>query len=344
MRRISLPGKEIGERLAGMKLVGERVDHGDAGVRRHFLEDTLMVNASDDALHPALEVARHVGDGLPRAERGGCLRVVQKNDGTTHTLDADVEGDPRAERRLSPERSGALRTRANCSTPADISAARAVTLTLARQVHRADLRSLRSARGSPSTSASRVWVVPSFFWTTRRHPPLSARGSPSPTVGAQPRALGCRASSLAVYHQRVLEEMCGELPASPVINALSDKFHPCRRSPISLPWKRNSAHWRGFKLAYVGDGNNVCHSLIYLAARFGRFTCASRRRRNTRPCLKLSPMASAWPAKRRPKSNWMTDPRESGERRASRLHRFVDQHWALKPRRKCVPRPSSLTR
>src|SRR2546426_9380689 len=66
-----------------MKLVGERVDHGDAGVRRHFLEHTLMVNASDDALHPALEVARHVGDGLPRAERGGRLRVVQKNDGTT---------------------------------------------------------------------------------------------------------------------------------------------------------------------------------------------------------------------------------------------------------------------
>ena len=93
-------GKEIGERLAGMKLVGERVDHGDAGVRRHFLEDTLMVNASDDALHPALEVARHVGDGLPCAERGGCLRVVQKNNGTTHTLDADVEGDPRAERGL----------------------------------------------------------------------------------------------------------------------------------------------------------------------------------------------------------------------------------------------------
>src|SRR6202030_1158535 len=92
--------KKIGKRLAGMKFVGKRVDHGDAGVRRHFLEDPLMVNASDYALDPELEVASDIGEGLPRAERGGRLRVVQENDGTTHALDADVEGDPRAERGL----------------------------------------------------------------------------------------------------------------------------------------------------------------------------------------------------------------------------------------------------
>src|SRR5216683_3401977 len=92
--------EEIGQRLAGMKLVGKRVDHRDAGIRGHFLEDALMINARDDALHPALEVASDIGDGLPRAERRGGLGVVQEYDRSTHALDADVEGDTRAERGL----------------------------------------------------------------------------------------------------------------------------------------------------------------------------------------------------------------------------------------------------
>jgi len=54
----------------------------------------------------------------------------------------------------------------------------------------------------------------------------------------------------------------------PVINALSDKFIPVRRSPIFHSRGKFGA-LRGFKLAYVGDGNNVCNSLIYLAARLG---------------------------------------------------------------------------
>src|SRR5258708_20498501 len=92
--------KEIRERLAGMKLVGERINHWNGRVGRHFVKDTVVVNARDNALHPALKVASDISDGLPRAERGGCLRVVQENDGATHALDADVEGDTRAERGL----------------------------------------------------------------------------------------------------------------------------------------------------------------------------------------------------------------------------------------------------
>src|SRR5216683_8107673 len=83
-----------------MKLVGERIDHRNARVGGHFFEDTLLVNAGDDAMHPALEVARDIGDGLARAERRGRLCVVKKNDGTAHALNADIEGDTRAERGL----------------------------------------------------------------------------------------------------------------------------------------------------------------------------------------------------------------------------------------------------
>ena len=67
--------EKIGQRLAGMKFVGERVDHGNVGRGGHFIEHALFVHARDDALHPALEVARHIGDGFAFAEaRPACGR------------------------------------------------------------------------------------------------------------------------------------------------------------------------------------------------------------------------------------------------------------------------------
>lgn len=71
-----------------------------------------------------------------------------------------------------------------------------------------------------------------------------------------------------VYHQHVLEEMAASADI-PVINALSDKFHPCQALADFFTLEEKFGALRGFKLAYVGDGNNVCHSLIYLAARLG---------------------------------------------------------------------------
>jgi ornithine carbamoyltransferase len=71
-----------------------------------------------------------------------------------------------------------------------------------------------------------------------------------------------------VYEQRVLEEMAANADI-PVVNALSDKFHPCQALADFLTIEEKVGSLRGFKLAYVGDGNNVCHSLIFLAARLG---------------------------------------------------------------------------
>ena len=71
-----------------------------------------------------------------------------------------------------------------------------------------------------------------------------------------------------VYHQRVLEEMAANADI-PVINALSDKFHPCQALADFFTLEEKFGALRGFKLTYVGDGNNVCNSLIYLAARLG---------------------------------------------------------------------------
>jgi len=71
-----------------------------------------------------------------------------------------------------------------------------------------------------------------------------------------------------VYEQRVLEEMARSADI-PVVNALSDKFHPCQALADFFTLEEKFGTLRDFKLAYVGDGNNVCHSLIFLAARLG---------------------------------------------------------------------------
>jgi ornithine carbamoyltransferase len=71
-----------------------------------------------------------------------------------------------------------------------------------------------------------------------------------------------------VYQQHVLDEIAENI-SIPVINALSDRFHPCQALADFFTLEERFDSLRGFKLAYVGDGNNVCHSLIYLAARLG---------------------------------------------------------------------------
>ena len=71
-----------------------------------------------------------------------------------------------------------------------------------------------------------------------------------------------------VYSQNVLEEMAANATI-PVVNALSDKFHPCQALADFFTLEERFGALRGFKLTYVGDGNNVCHSLMFAAAKCG---------------------------------------------------------------------------
>lgn len=55
----------------------------------------------------------------------------------------------------------------------------------------------------------------------------------------------------------------------PVINALSDREHPCQALADMLTLLERRGRLAGLRLAYVGDGNNVCHSLMLLGATLG---------------------------------------------------------------------------
>src|SRR5713101_3535337 len=55
----------------------------------------------------------------------------------------------------------------------------------------------------------------------------------------------------------------------PVINALSDRFHPCQALADVFTLQEKFGDIRGLKLAFMGDGNNVAHSLMLTAIRLG---------------------------------------------------------------------------
>lgn len=55
----------------------------------------------------------------------------------------------------------------------------------------------------------------------------------------------------------------------PVINGLSDEHHPCQALADLLTLQQRFGQLQGLKLAYIGDGNNVLHSLLLLAPYLG---------------------------------------------------------------------------
>jgi ornithine carbamoyltransferase len=71
-----------------------------------------------------------------------------------------------------------------------------------------------------------------------------------------------------VFSQNTILELA-HWSSVPVINALSDMYHPCQALADVMTIRERFGTLRGLKVAFVGDGNNVAHSLMLSAVRLG---------------------------------------------------------------------------
>jgi len=85
---------------------------------------------------------------------------------------------------------------------------------------------------------------------------------------ARTSARYCDCLVLRTFSHEAIVEMA-EHSSVPVINALSDKAHPCQALADMLTIKEKLGRLEGVKLAYVGDANNVAVSLAHAASRLG---------------------------------------------------------------------------
>jgi ornithine carbamoyltransferase len=75
-------------------------------------------------------------------------------------------------------------------------------------------------------------------------------------------------------HKKV--EMLAKYASIPVINGLTDEHHPCQALADLMTIYEIMHTFHGVKLTYIGDGNNVCHSLLVAAAHVGlHIVCAT---------------------------------------------------------------------
>jgi len=82
--------------------------------------------------------------------------------------------------------------------------------------------------------------------------------------------LSCWADGIIarVFSHHTLTQL-SEHASVPVVNALCDLYHPCQALADYLAVYETLGDISGIKLAYIGDGNNVCHSLMLVGAILG---------------------------------------------------------------------------
>src|ERR671932_2396003 len=73
---------------------------------------------------------------------------------------------------------------------------------------------------------------------------------------------------IRTFRQADVDELA-EYAEIPVINGLTDDFHPCQALADVMTIRERLGELAGVRVVYVGDGNNVCHSLMVACAKLG---------------------------------------------------------------------------
>lgn len=97
------------------------------------------------------------------------------------------------------------------------------------------------------------------------------------------------------FDYRMMDKI-GENSTVPVISGLDNLEHPCQALADMVTIKEKKGSFRGRKLVYLGDGNNVCNSLLYASAIMGLdmvACCPATRMPNAEIMLNASRIADA---------------------------------------------------
>jgi len=73
---------------------------------------------------------------------------------------------------------------------------------------------------------------------------------------------------IRTFRQSDVDELA-EHAEIPVINGLTDEFHPCQALADVMTIRERFGQLEGVRVAYLGDGNNVCNSLMVACAKLG---------------------------------------------------------------------------
>jgi len=77
-----------------------------------------------------------------------------------------------------------------------------------------------------------------------------------------------QAIMIRTFAHEIVERMA-EYANIPIINGLTDYSHPCQAMADYLTMQEFKGNVAGLKVAFIGDGNNVCHSLMFGGAQLG---------------------------------------------------------------------------
>ena len=130
------------------------------------------------------------------------------------------------------------------------------------------------------------------------------RGEPIKDT-ARVMARYCDGVMIRTYGQEIVEEFAA-YSSVPIINGLTDKFHPCQIMADIFTVMEHKGGYEGLTYAWVGDGNNMANTWIEAAAIFGfelRLACPKG--------YEPDPEVLEWAGKKGAKLLLTTDPKEA---------------------------------